>query len=68
MIESMSGARFVHDALERLGWEVLIADAQKVKGLPAVGLQDRPDRRARPGRHVSGPDPGELAAGPTSLR
>ena len=33
VIESMTGARFVHDTLERLGWEVLIADAQKVKGL-----------------------------------
>ncbi len=33
VIESMSGARFVHDTLEQLGWEVLIADAQKVKGL-----------------------------------
>jgi hypothetical protein len=31
-IESMNGARFVHDRLERLGWEVAIADAQKVKG------------------------------------
>ena len=33
MIESMTGARFVHDTLEELGWEVLIADAAKVKGL-----------------------------------
>ncbi len=33
VIESMTGARFVHDSLEQLGWEVLIADAQKVKGL-----------------------------------
>jgi transposase len=33
VIESMTGARFVHDTLEELGWEVLIADAQKVKGL-----------------------------------
>lgn len=32
-IESMNGARFVHDELERLGWEVEVADAQKVKGL-----------------------------------
>ncbi len=32
-IESMNGARFVHDSLERLGWEVEIADAVKVKGL-----------------------------------
>lgn len=34
VIESMSGARFVHDTLEQLGWEVLIADAQKVKVRP----------------------------------
>ena len=26
-IESMTGARFVHDTLERWGWEVEIADA-----------------------------------------
>ena len=29
-IESMNGARFVHDRLELAGWEVEIADAQKV--------------------------------------
>ena len=27
VIESMTGARFVHDTLEQLGWDVLIADA-----------------------------------------
>ena len=32
-IESMNGARFVHDQLELAGWCVEIADAQKVKGL-----------------------------------
>src|SRR3954464_4461355 len=32
VVESMTGARFVHDTLERLGWDVLIADAQKAKG------------------------------------
>jgi transposase len=32
-IESMNGARFVHDRLELVGWQVEIADAQKVKGL-----------------------------------
>ena len=32
-IESMNGARFVHDQLELAGWQVAIADAQKVKGL-----------------------------------
>jgi hypothetical protein len=31
VIESMTGARFVHDRLEALGWDVLIADAAKVK-------------------------------------
>ena len=35
-IESMTGARFIHDELERLGWEVEIADAQRVKGLAPV--------------------------------
>jgi len=29
-IESMNGARFVHDRLERVGWQVEIADAQPV--------------------------------------
>ena len=52
VIESMNGARFVHDRLEELGWDVLIADAQKVKGPGAVGVQDRQDRRARVGRAV----------------
>src|SRR3954464_3036998 len=32
-IESMNGARFVHDRLELAGWQVEIADAQKGKGL-----------------------------------
>jgi transposase len=45
VIESMNGARFVHDRLEEHGWEVLIADAQQVKGAGAVGVQDRQDRR-----------------------
>jgi transposase len=43
-IESMNGARFVHDRLEQLGWEVAIADAQKVKGLaPLACKTDRID-------------------------
>src|SRR5438034_2608380 len=46
VIESMTGARFVHDTLEQLGWEVLIADAQKVKGLaPLACKTDRVDAR-----------------------
>lgn len=43
-IESMNGARFVHDTLERLGWEVEVADALKVKGLgPLACKTDRID-------------------------
>ena len=33
VIESMSGARFVHDQLELAGWDVRIADAVKARGL-----------------------------------
>src|SRR6266516_4054149 len=43
-IESMNGARFVHDRLELAGWQVEIADAQKVKGLaPLACKADRID-------------------------
>jgi transposase len=43
-IESMNGARFVHDQLELGGWEVQIADAAKVKGLaPLACKTDRID-------------------------
>src|ERR687892_605260 len=43
-IESMNGARFVHDQLEQSGWEVEIADAVKVKGLaPLACKTDRID-------------------------
>jgi transposase len=43
-IESMTGARFVHDTLERCGWEVEIADAVRVKGLaPLACKTDRID-------------------------
>jgi transposase len=43
-IESMNGARFVHDQLEQLGWEVEIADALRVKGLaPLACKTDRID-------------------------
>jgi transposase len=46
VVESMSGARFVHDSLERLGFDVLIADAQKAKGLaPLACKTDRIDAR-----------------------
>src|SRR5438067_3219908 len=43
-IESMNGARFVHDQLELHGWQVEVADAQKVKGLaPLACKTDRID-------------------------
>jgi len=43
-IESMNGARFVHDQLELAGWDVEIADALKVKGLaPLAAKTDRID-------------------------
>src|SRR6188472_2210552 len=55
-IESMNGARFVHDQLEMAGWQVEIADAQK---------QDRQDRLLGAGRAVApGSGAGDLAAHP----
>jgi len=43
-VESMNGARFVHDQLELAGWQVEIADALKVKGLaPLACKTDRID-------------------------
>jgi transposase len=45
-IESMNGARFIHDRLEFAGWEVLIADAQRVRGLaPLAAKTDKIDAR-----------------------
>jgi hypothetical protein len=69
-IESMTGARFVHDTLERYGWDVAIADAAKVKGIaPLAAKTDRIDARGlrsylRSGSltHRSGPS----ASGPAS--
>jgi transposase len=46
VIESMTGARFVHDRLEELGWDVRIADAAKVKGIgPLAAKTDKIDAR-----------------------
>jgi transposase len=46
VVESMTGARLVHDTLERVGWSVEIADAQKVKGLAPVACKsDKTDSR-----------------------
>jgi transposase len=44
VIESMTGARIVHDTLEACGWDVEIADAQRVKGLaPLACKTDKTD-------------------------
>jgi transposase len=46
VVESMTGTRLVHDTLEAEGWEVKIADAQKVKGLaPLACKTDRIDSK-----------------------
>jgi hypothetical protein len=69
VIESMTGARLVHDTLEQEGWDVEIADAQKVKRAGAAGLQDRQDRLASPRRPLAPrPGAGDLAAGSGSER
>jgi transposase len=39
VVESMNGARFVHDELIKYGWEVLVADAQRVKGLAPLACK-----------------------------
>ncbi len=45
-IESMTGARYVRDVLAGCGWDVLVADAQKVKGLaPLACKTDKIDAR-----------------------
>ena len=43
-IESMTGARFVRDVLQDAGWQVLVADAARAKGLaPLACKTDRID-------------------------
>ena len=62
-IESMNGARFVHDRLELHGWQVEIADAESER-TGAAGLQDRSDRRLGAGRaRPPRPGAGDLATG-----
>jgi transposase len=39
VIESMSGARYVHDQLELGGWDVRIADAVKARGLAPLACK-----------------------------
>jgi transposase len=69
VIESMTGARFVHDQLQLRGWTVEIADAVQVTGLRPAGGHDRQNRRVGAGRAVpprSGA--GDLAAHPGGAR
>ena len=69
VIESMTGARFVHDTLEELGWEVLVADAQKVKGLaPLACKTDKIDARVLAELSLARPGAGDLAARPAIRR
>ena len=39
VVESMTGARLVHDTLEQQGWDVEIADAKRVKGLAPLACK-----------------------------
>ena len=39
VIESMNGARFVHDELELRGWDVRIADALKARGIAPLACK-----------------------------
>ena len=65
VIESMTGARFVHDTLEEQGWEVLVADAQKVKGLaPLACKTDKIDARVLGRAVLARSGAGDLAARP----
>ena len=67
-IESMNGARFVHDQLELAGWQVEIADAGEGQGVGPAGLQDRQDRLLGAGRAVApGFGAGDLAAHPEGV-
>lgn len=44
VVESMTGARFVHDTLERHGWDVEVVDAYRVKGFgPVAAKTDKID-------------------------
>ena len=46
VVESMTGARFVHDILETAGWEVLVADAARARALaPLAAKTDKIDAR-----------------------
>src|SRR3954465_5104926 len=62
VIESMNGARFVHDQLELRGWTVEIADAVKVKGFAPLACKTDKIDAGCARRAGAGP----LAAAPSS--
>ena len=69
VIESMTGARIVHDTLEAEGWAVEIADAQKVKGLaPLACKTDKIDSLVLADALPARPGAGDLAARPQGER
>src|SRR4051794_31653476 len=62
-IESMTGARFVHDQLELHGWDVQVADAGLGQRAGAASGQDRPHRCVGAHRAVpAGVGAGDLVA------
>lgn len=68
-IESMNGARCVHNWLEEQGWRVEIADAQKVKGLaPLACKTDRIDAWVLGRTLPPGSGARDLAARPRGAR
>jgi hypothetical protein len=67
-IESMNGARFVHDRLELAGWQVEIADAQKVKGLARWPARPTASTPGCSPSSRAGSGARDLAAGPARSR
>jgi hypothetical protein len=64
VIESMNGAWFVHDTLEELGWDVLVAHAQKVIHEGAGRCQGRGQGPRLVGCRVAKGASGEVRSGP----
>jgi hypothetical protein len=61
VIESMSGARFVHDQLEPAGWDVRIADAVKARGIALRPLSVDKDMQG-PLEDLTALEPADAAA------
>lgn len=64
-VESMTGARFIHDQLELAGWDVLIADGQRVRGLaPLAAKTDKIDAHVLAVIHLEVTQHGAAPASP----